>query len=179
MILRHAYYKPSTVTFPDRSEWKDGFQPNRMGGLIWYTVDSWTNKGTGTVECGYGTRRKLSFNLRQYTTVFQTEAYAIYACTVENLDRNYRNRNIYILSDSQAAIQALDDYQINSKLVWDDHQSLVQLAKHTWALSHEGTVSNEAADQLAKLGSKCLFIGPQPACSILVGVATKAVRDWT
>jgi hypothetical protein len=32
------------------------------------------------------------------------EVYAIKACAVEILDRNYKNRNIYILSDSQAAI---------------------------------------------------------------------------
>jgi hypothetical protein len=59
------------VRFPDRSEWKDGFQPNREGGLIWYTDDSRTNKGTGTGEYGYGTRLKLSFNLGQYNTLFQ------------------------------------------------------------------------------------------------------------
>jgi hypothetical protein len=66
---------------------------------------------------GYGTRQKLSFSLGKYTTVFQAKVYVIIACAVENLDRNYRNRNIYILSDSQAAIKALDSYQINSKLV--------------------------------------------------------------
>jgi hypothetical protein len=38
--------------------------------------------------------------------------HAIKACAVENLDRNYKNRNIYILSDTQAAIKALDKYQI-------------------------------------------------------------------
>jgi hypothetical protein len=36
MILRHAYGKALTVRFPDRSEWKDGFHPDRKGGLIWY-----------------------------------------------------------------------------------------------------------------------------------------------
>jgi hypothetical protein len=55
----------------------------------------------------YETGRKLSFSLGQYTTVFQAEVYAIKAYTIENLDRNYKNRNIYILSDSQAAIKAL------------------------------------------------------------------------
>jgi hypothetical protein len=58
------------------------------------------------VYCG-GTRRKLSFSLDQYTTVFQVEVYVIKACAVENLDRNYKSRNIYILSNSQAATTAL------------------------------------------------------------------------
>jgi hypothetical protein len=61
----------------------------------------------------YSTRRKLSFNLRQNTTVFQAEAYAIKACAVEKLDMNNRNRNINILSGSYVAIKALDNYQIN------------------------------------------------------------------
>jgi hypothetical protein len=47
MIPRHMYSKPFMVRFPDRSEWKDGFQPDRKGGLIWYTDGSKTNKGTG------------------------------------------------------------------------------------------------------------------------------------
>jgi hypothetical protein len=34
------------------------------------------------------------------------------------------------MSDSQAAIKELGKYQITSKLVWDCHQSLMQLAKH-------------------------------------------------
>jgi hypothetical protein len=74
----------------------------------------------------YGTRRKLSFSLGQYITVFQAEVYTIKAGTVENLDRNYKNRNIYILSDSKAAIKALGKYQITSKLAWDCHQSLIR-----------------------------------------------------
>jgi ribonuclease HI len=127
---------------------------------------------------------KRSFSLGKYTTVFQAEVYAIMACTVENIDRNYRNRNIYILSDSQAAIKALDSYQINSKLVWDCHQSLIQLAEHNrvqlkWVPGDAGIEGNEIADQLAKLGSECPFIGPEPACGISVGIAKRAVRDWT
>jgi hypothetical protein len=57
------------------------------GGLIWYIDGSKTNKGTGAGMYGHGTWQKLSFSLGQYTTVFQVEAYAIKACTVENLDR--------------------------------------------------------------------------------------------
>jgi hypothetical protein len=70
-------------------------------------------------------RRKLSFSLGQHTAVFQAEVYAIKACIDENLDRAYKNRNIYNLSDRQATIKALGKYQITSKLVWDCHQSLI------------------------------------------------------
>jgi ribonuclease HI len=105
-------------------------------------------------------------------------------CTVENLERNYRNRNIHILSGNQAAIKALDNYQINFKLFWDCHQSLVKLAEQNrvqmiWVPGHKGTEGNETSDQLAKLGSKCPFKGPKPACDISAGIAKKGVRDWT
>jgi hypothetical protein len=53
--------------------------------------------------------------------VFQAEVYAIKACADDNIDRNYKNRNIYSVPDSQVAIQALDKYQITSKIVWDCH----------------------------------------------------------
>jgi ribonuclease HI len=44
---------------------------------------------------------------------------------------------------------------------------------------HKGIVGNETADQLARTGSEHPFIGPEPACGISIGVAKKAVRDWT
>jgi hypothetical protein len=53
MLPRYVYEKSFTVRFPDRSEWRDGFKPDRKGGLIWYTDGSKTNKGTGVgVYCG-------------------------------------------------------------------------------------------------------------------------------
>jgi hypothetical protein len=44
---------------------------------------------------------------------------------------------------------------------------------------HEGIIENETAYNLARSGSEHPFIGPEPACGISVGVAKKAVRDWT
>jgi ribonuclease HI len=83
-----------------------------------------------------------------------------------NLDNNYRNRKICILSDNQVAIKARCNEWVTLKLVWDCHQSLMKVTKFKrvqlmWELSHEGTEGNEMADQLAKLGSECLFIGPE------------------
>jgi hypothetical protein len=48
-----------------------------------------------------------------------------------------------------------------------------------WVSGHGGILGNEMADQLARTGSEHPFTGPEPACSISIGVAKKAVRDRT
>ena len=40
--------------------------------------------------------------------VFQAEIYTIKACIMENIEVGYKDRNTYIISDSQAAIKALN-----------------------------------------------------------------------
>lgn len=70
------------------------------------------------------------FSMGLHIMVFQAEIYVIMACTMENVEEGYKGRNIYSLSDSQAAIKALNNLQINSKLVWDCDQSLVKLVEH-------------------------------------------------
>jgi hypothetical protein len=56
MIPTHVYDKPFTIRLPERSEWKKGFQPDRKGGLIWYTDGSKTKKRHWT--CGVLPRNK-------------------------------------------------------------------------------------------------------------------------
>jgi hypothetical protein len=60
----------------------------------------------------------------------------------------------------------------------------MQLARHNrvqliWVSCHEGIAGNETADLLARIGSKHLFTGPEPACGISIGVVKRAVRDCT
>jgi hypothetical protein len=68
---------------------------------------------------GRGLRKGHSSSLGLQSTVFQTEICTIYKCIIETIERGYMRRNICILSNSQAAIKALDNFQINSKLIWD------------------------------------------------------------
>jgi ribonuclease HI len=116
--------------------------------------------------------------------VFQVEIYAIKACIMENTEKGYKGMNIYLLSDSQAAIKAPNNFQINSKLVWDCHQSLVTLAEHNrvqliWVPGYMGIDGNEMADQVAKSGSSHQFIGPEPALGISAKTAREVIREWT
>jgi len=66
-------------------------------------------------------RRGHSCSLGLHTMVFQTEIYAIKVCLMEKVEKGYRGRNIYIISDSQAANKDLESFHINYKLVWDCH----------------------------------------------------------
>ena len=69
---------------------------------------------------------------------------------MENVEKGYTGRNIDILSDSGAAIKALENFQINSSLVWDCHQLLVKLAENNriqllWLPRHMGNNGHEIA----------------------------------
>jgi hypothetical protein len=91
----------------------------------------------------WGSRRGHSFNFGPHNTVFQDEIYAIKVRVMEKIENGHTGRNIYILSNSQAAIKAPEIVQINSKLVWDCQQSLVKLAEHkriqlVWVPRHIG-----------------------------------------
>jgi hypothetical protein len=171
IISRYVYDKSFTIRFPDRSEWKEGFQLYRKGRLIWYTD-------------GFKIRKK-ALELEHWTIhkSMQAEVYAIKACAVENLDTECKIRNIYILSERQATIKALGQHQITSKLVWNCHQSLIQLARHNrvqliWVPGNKGISGNKTVDPLARTVSEHLFTRLEPVCGISIGVAKRAVRSW-
>lgn len=65
-----------------------------------------------------------------FTPWYSRQIDAINAHIIENTEKGFKDRNIYVLSDSHAVIKALNNLQINSKLVWDCHQPLVKLSKH-------------------------------------------------
>jgi hypothetical protein len=81
----------------------------RKVGLMWFMHGSKTNESIGACVYDHGMRQRFSFRLRKYDTAFQAKVYAIKACIDGNIRRSYCNRNIYILSDSEAAINAFDN----------------------------------------------------------------------
>jgi hypothetical protein len=102
-----VYHKTFTIKFPDKCA-------HNTGDLVWYKDDSkTTNKGTGAGVYRWCSRREHTFELGLHTTVFQAELYIIKTCVMENTEKGYIGRNICILFDSQAAIKALDSFQIN------------------------------------------------------------------
>jgi hypothetical protein len=156
MLLRYVYHKPFTVKFPDKYEWKNRFNPDNKGCLVWCADGYKTNKGTGAGVYRWGSSRGNSFSCEFHTTVFQAEIYTIKAQIMDNIEKSYTGKNIYILSYSQAAIKALDSFKINSKLAWDCHQSLMKLKENNriqlvLVLRHIGINGNEIANELARL----------------------------
>jgi hypothetical protein len=69
-----------------------------------------TDKHTGAGVYTWGSRRGHSFSLGLHTTIIWAEIYATKACVMENIEKGYTGRNIYILSNSQAAIKAFNTF---------------------------------------------------------------------
>lgn len=130
----------------------------------------------------WGSKKGHSFSLGLHSTLFQAEIY-IKECILESMEKGYKGRHIYIFSDSHAAIKALNNFLINSALVWDCHQSLVKLAEYNriqliCMLGHMGNDVNEISDQLDTDSSSHLLIGLEPTIGIFAKVATRLITDW-
>ena len=107
-------------------------------------------------------QRKLcqNFQPNNSNSVFQAETFAINRLALHLLDRDTRNKNILIYSDSQAAIKAFDKTIIKHITVKNCLENLTKLAEKdnkivvSWIPGHRGYEGNELADLLAKMGTK-------------------------
>jgi ferredoxin-thioredoxin reductase catalytic subunit len=141
---------------------------------------------TGSGIFGVRPNRSLGFCLGKFATAFQTEIYAILQCAYENtsIRRAYRNKRILILSDSQAALRALDGPKVMSGLVAECLNALSGLAVRNevilaWVLGHCGIPGNKEADRLARRASGLPLQGPEPALGIPRCSVREAIRAWT
>jgi hypothetical protein len=78
------------VTMLTRREWTKGTgAPPSVKGLFWFTDGSMMGVRVGDGVYGQSVRRRLSFPLGRYKTVFQAEIFAILACAyeIQNLNR--------------------------------------------------------------------------------------------
>ena len=112
------------VTMLTRENWTRGSgAPSEVKGLVWYTDGSRMKEGTGAGVYGQTLRRRLSFSLGRYTTVFQAEIYAILTCAYEIQSQHRSEKHVSICSDSQAALKALQAARTTSPLVRQCHHS--------------------------------------------------------
>jgi len=72
------------VTMLTREGWTRGTgAPPVVKGLVWFTDGSRRRGGSRAGVYGQSVRRRLSFSLSKYATVFQAKIYAILACVHE------------------------------------------------------------------------------------------------
>jgi ribonuclease HI len=150
---------------------------------VWYKDGSRTKEGTGAGIHGVRPEIDIKVSLGRRATVFQAEVYAIICCLLENIKRSFCNKRIFIFSDSQAALKALNSCLIKSKIAWNCFQLLLELAEQNkvkliWVPGHSGVEGNEEADQLAKLGADEPLLGPEPFCGITKKTARRAIDLW-
>ncbi len=168
---RVNFTKKFKVTLGSKANWSDSTLDQLLRGstIQWYTDGSKTPEGIGAGIAGPHT--KLSIPMGSFPSIFQAEVFAISQCAVINLQRNYRNKSIAILSDSQAALKAISAYEIRSLLVEECIGRLNRLAACNrvhliWVPGHKGVAGNELADELARSAATTRMMGPEPYIAV-------------
>ena len=180
MLPTYIFKRNYSIHVPTRDEWRRGMKPPNKDSIVWYTDGSKMNSGAGAGI--YTENCSISKSLGKYATVFQAETYAIITCAQVNIEMNTANRNIYILSDSQAALKALDSCRVDSRLVLDCIRALNKLGRLNrvvlvWVPGHVGVMGNEMADELARKGSERAMCGPEPCMGLSIGTIKNAIKE--
>jgi hypothetical protein len=123
-------------------------------------------------------RRRLSFSLGKYATVFQAEIYDTLACVHEIKTHGNPEKHVSICSESQAALKAPMAFITTSLLVHQCQKALNDIsALHAvglyWVPGHAGVRFNEIADGLPRCGSASRYEGPELA----LGVSRQDLRN--
>jgi ribonuclease HI len=141
----------------DRDNWQSCME-NIHDPLIWFTDGS---KRDDQVACGIycvQTDLRRSLRLSDYGTVMQAETVGLMTATEIMINDSIINRNIIILTDSQALIKAIEKNTISSKTTMECVQKLNTLASRNnkvvigWVPGHSDIEGNEIADGLAEEG---------------------------
>ncbi|XP_069964561.1 uncharacterized protein [Bactrocera oleae] len=158
-------------TLASKEEWND----STLDLLLMDSTIKWYIDGLKTAEgmCAgvAGPRINLSIPMGSFPSIFQAEVYAISRCVEINLQRNYRNKSICILSDSQAALKAISTFEVKSLLVQECIEPLNSLSSHNrvhliWVPGHRGIAGNELADELALSAASTKMVGPEPCIAV-------------
>ena len=121
-----------------------------MNSKLGYGYHISTNKNATKISEGSG-------RLPDFCTVFQAEVMAISTACEKLKEHKLINKNIYILSDSCSAINALNKRVINSATIFDCLGIIDELVADNsitmcWVPGHCNVPGNEMADALARRG---------------------------
>jgi ribonuclease HI len=157
-----------------------------------YTVYTDGSKLNGKLGAGYqiykGTEPFAhgSVKLPDWATVFQAEVLAIKTASQRLQQDGSDVKWVKILSDSQAALLALNGHEKQTSSVNETKLALNDLARTAnyvtlcWTRSHVGNEGNERADQLAKEGtSSDEYIDvPRPLCDLKSKIKECTIQRW-
>jgi ribonuclease HI len=186
-IKEYSFNRKFSVSIEDR-----GGALNRHRGAadadrrITCFTDGSRMETTGKAGAGYYIREwetRESAPLGSFTSVFQSEVWALKQCALRIVDRGCQNHSVEMFSDSQAALLAVGSHTVVSPLVRGCISALNKVGEEnsltvTWVPGHEGVEGNEIADELARDGSAASFYGPEPAICIPTGSVRSVIRGW-
>jgi len=139
---------------------EDAFDFDSLGAdsVICFTDGAKNSEGVGAGIYCTNPQIEYKFSITEHATVFQAELLAIKRCAELCLEEALSQKEIFIASDSQAALRSLEASKIRSKTTLECIQILNQLTstnkvKLVWVPGHSGIDGNELADQLAKLAA--------------------------
>jgi hypothetical protein len=120
--------------------------------------------------------------LGSHATIFQSEVYAILACSLYCISEGIVNRAVLICYDSTAALLTLKSYAMSSRVVLQCRDLLQALAlsnrvRLVWVPRHCDINGNEEADPFARAGSSYAFVGPEPSLPLAPSSVGRE-REW-
>lgn len=172
MTAKLIFERRFRCDIPMRTNWmENNTTESGPKSKVFYTDGSLIDGIAGAGVFLDGLHTEESFPLGKNTTVFQAEVFAIIQATCIAQQNGWSGQSIFIYSDSQAAIKAVQSRRVTSRLVEEAVSRLNKLGLNNrvvvaWVPGHSGIPGNDKADCLARDGSTTSFCGPEPCLGI-------------